>query len=279
MVYNRLINNNEITILKNSGLSNLSIAAPVLPLVIICTICSFLVSFYLMPYANKNLRLARMEFEDNYSNLSFRPGIFETVRTMTIYVENRDNNKLSGILVNDNSKSEYALTVTAKNGVIVTGPNSGMLYMQDGTVQKFNYKTKKTDILKFDSYSFNLAHEHKDHILIRWRPNERYLDELLYPEVGTSIEELQKYKSEFHQRITIPLFSLVLSIIALSSILRGQFNRKGNLINILLAILLASIFIIAAMNLYNFNHVLILYFNLILFSAIGLFINHKSEMR
>jgi lipopolysaccharide export system permease protein len=275
MIYNRLINSNEITILKNSGLNKFSLCFPIIPLLVICVIISFSISFYFMPYANKNLRLARIEFQNNYSNLAFKSGTFETVRSMTIYVKDRIDNKLAGILVYDLGKEEYSLTVTAKSGTIMTSPNSAILYMQNGTVQKFNYKTKKTDILKFDSYSFNLGKERKDNLPIRWRPNERYLSELLYPEPDSSLEELKKYHMEVHQRITIPLFSIVLTIIALNAILRGQFNRRGNLANILIAILIASIFIIVAINLNNIAYASISYLNLALFSAIGLYIGRK----
>jgi lipopolysaccharide export system permease protein len=147
--------------------------------------------------------------------------------------------------------------------------------MQNGTVQKFNYKTKKTDILKFDSYSFNLGKERKDNMAKRWRANERYLNELLHPESNSSLEELEKYHMELHKRITTPLFSVVLTIIALNAILRGQFSRKGNLGNILFAILIASIFIVTAINLNNIAYAFILYLNLVLFSAIGLYIGRK----
>jgi lipopolysaccharide export system permease protein len=275
MVYNRLINNNEITILKNSGLSKFYLCFPMLPLVAICVVISFAISFYFMPYANKNLRLARMEFQNNYSNLAFKSGTFESVRFMTIYVKDRIDNKLTGILVHDLGQKEYSFTATAKSGAIMTSSNSAILYMQNGTLQKFNYKTNKTDILKFDSYSFNLGKERKDNLTIRWRANERYLKELIHPELDSSLEELKKYHMEFHQRIITPLFSAVLTIIALSLILRGQFNRRGNLNNILLAILIASIFIVIAINLNNLPYVLISYLNLALFSAIGLYMGRK----
>ncbi len=272
MVYNRLINNNEITILKNSGLNKFALATPIIPLVTACVIASFVISVYFMPYANKNLRLARMEFQNNYSNLVFKPGTFETARNLTIYVKSHIDNELTGIVVHDLGQRDYSSTLTAARGSIVTSQNSAALYMQNGTAQKFNYKTKKNDILKFDSYSFNLTGERKDNLPIRWRANERYLNELLNPEADSSLEELKKYRSEFHQRITIPLFSVILAIIALSLILRGQFNRRGNLANILIAILIATIFIFVAINLYHLAYVSISYLNLVLFAIIGLYI-------
>lgn len=111
-----------------------------------------------MPYANKELRLSRVNIQDNYASLSFNPQTFETLKELTIYAKNRDKkNNLFGILLHDERASEYSITITAKNGRIVTEDRSALLYMENGTVQKFNYKEQKSEILDFDNYVFNLA--------------------------------------------------------------------------------------------------------------------------
>jgi lipopolysaccharide export system permease protein len=115
--------------------------------------------------------------------------------------------------------------------------------MEDGTIQKFNYRTEKTEILYFDNYIFNLNENQKSSDSFKWKVQERYLSELLNPEEDASEEEIQKYNSEIHKRFIYPLFSLIFSLIAMSTILHGQFRRHGNTSNIILAVVLCGIFI------------------------------------
>lgn len=276
LIYNRLIVNNEITILKNSGLTKFAISRPVALLAIIVSLLCFFISFYLMPYANKQLRLSRINFRDNYASLAFNPQTFESLKNLTIYTKNRDeNNYLFGILLHDERDKEYSLTITAKSGHIIIENSSAMLYMENGTVQKFNYADCKSEILNFDSYVFSLSENQKDSSAMRWKPKERYLHELIFPEDGIEESERAKYWAELNERFTYPLIPLILAIIALASILRGGFNRRGNIGNIVLAIILAVIFLGATMMSYNFiesspKSTPILYLNFLIFFMLGI---------
>ncbi len=276
MVYNRMLMNNELTILKNSGLKKFDICKPIILIMIICSIFCYIISFYLMPYANKELRISRSNFENNYANLSFNPKTFETLRNLTIYAKNRDqDNNLYGIFLHDERNVKYSITLTAKNGRVKLENNNALLYMEVGTVQKFNYDNQKTEILNFDNYVFNLTETKTTSNVLRWKPKERYISELLHPETNSDSMELDRYRAEFHQRIVNPLLSAVFSIIALAFILRGNFNRRGNVKNIIFATLAATTFLISTMACYNLissseKNIPLLYLNLIVFLGISL---------
>jgi lipopolysaccharide export system permease protein len=250
--YNRLILSNEVTILKNSGLTKFQISKPALILALILSMVCASISFYVMPYANKQLRISRLNIQDNYTNLAFKPQTFETLKNLTIYAQDRDElNQLSGILLYDQRKLDYSLTITAKTGRIVVEDNSALLYMENGTVQKFNNATAKSEILYFDNYIFNLSESQKGNSEFKWKAKERYLSELINPEAESSEAELGKYNSEIHERFTYPLFSLVFSLIAMSASLHGQFRRSGNSSNIILATIMASLFMISVITSYG----------------------------
>ena len=208
-----MIVGNEITILKNSGLTKLAICKPIFSLALLSSAICFSISFYFMPYANKELRLSRVDFKNNYANLAFNPQTFETLNRLTIYAKNRDeNNNLFGILLHDERDSQYSITITAKSGNIVTENKSAMLYMESGTLQKFNYANYKSEILNFDNYVFNLTESQKNEDAMRWKPKERYFSELLNPEDNSDEDDLKKYWAEIHQRITYPLLPIIFSI-------------------------------------------------------------------
>ncbi len=287
LIYNRLIQNNEISILKNSGLTNAQIFRPVALIAIICSLFCFGISFYLLPYTNKQLRLSRTDLKNNYANLSFSPQTFETFNNLTIYAKIRDeNNNLSGILLHDQRSPSYSVTITAKKGKIVAEKNSGLLYMKEGTIQKFNYENSKSEILSFDDYVFNLSEKQEISKKTNWKAKERYFSELINPQDNPDYLELEKYKSEIHQRFTYPLLSIVFSTIAVACILRGNFNRRGNISSIILAITITVCFLALTMVCYdlieiNSDLVPVLYLNFALFFLIGVKIlksdHHKKS--
>lgn len=268
---------NEITILKNSGLTKIAIGKPVLWLALLSSIVCFSISFYFMPASNKELRLSRINFKENYTNLAVNPQTFETLKNLTIYAKNRNlENKLFGILLHDERSKSYSITITAEKGNIAMENNSALLYMENGTIQKFNYITQKTEILNFDNYVFNLTDNKDEKSTMHWKQKERFLNELINPNDNANPDELAKYRAELHQRLTYPLLPIVFAIIALASILRGSFNRKGNIFNIILAVSLSTIFLILIIVSYDLiesspKFIPLLYFILTLFFIISLY--------
>lgn len=276
IVYNRLITSNEISILKNAGLTKFSLSRPAAYLTILCTLFCFSISLFFLPYANKELRLSRNDLSNNYTNLSINRQTFESLKSMTMYVKDRDaNHQLSGILLHDERNYNYSTTITAETGRIVADSSSALLYMEQGTVQKFNYNSRKSEILHFDNYVFNLTEGNESNDELYWKSKERYLSELTNPESKVHPDDLLKFRTEIHQRFTYPLLPIIFSVIALSCIMRGSFSRRGNTANIVLAICLSTTFLILTISIYNLMEsspkaTILLYSNFLLFFIVGI---------
>ena len=241
-----------------------------------------------MPLANKQLRVARTNFENNYSNLSFSKGTFEELKSLTIYVKDKnEQNQLFGILLHDARNVEYSTTITAKRGNLKSENGTLLLYMQDGTVQRFSHKDNKEEILSFDDYVVNLSDNNKNiDTQKRWKAKERFLSELLKPNDDSTAEDVVQYKIELQQRLTYPLMSVVLVMIALAFILRGDLNRHGNSLNIVMAVLVGILFLGITIMIYRllenyFSLVPLLYLHFILFFSAALYMlkvnSYKNE--
>jgi len=207
-----------------------------------------------MPYANRELRDMRRYLSTNYASLSFTPKTFENLNNLTIYVKDRDqNNNLYGILIYDKRPEKYSLTITASKGHISAESSSALLYMENGTIQKFNHIEIKSEIINFDNYVFNLSDNTKQNEVKVIKTRERDFFELLSfdkdLEYGVTPEEI---RTEIHQRLTYPLFSVNLCMIGLAFILRGDFNRRGNTKNIMSAIIASASFIGIITMIYSF---------------------------
>jgi lipopolysaccharide export system permease protein len=229
-----------------------------------------------MPWANKKLRFVKSDFRVNYANVIISPGIFENLNSLTLYVKDRDEKgNLLGVFIYDSRNSEYANIITSDSGVMRQNENV-LLYLNRGTAQRFIYADKKTDILNFDSYVVNLSDNNQSDVNFRWKAQEMYIYELLNPPPEATEKDLADYMVELHQRFTYPLFSVVLSLIALSCLLSGKFNRHGNARHNVIAFILAAIFIISTMFGYKIlessPHLsFLLYLNLLIFILVSLY--------
>lgn len=251
---NRLMQYNEITILKNCGLSNFKIAQSTIFFGLILTLFTYFLSFYLMPLANKQLRISKYNIQNNYTNLSFVPQTFENLNQITIYTKSRDNkNNLYGILINDQRQEDSSITLTAEFGNLIIEDDSVFLKLKNGTLQRFNLKSKKSEILKFDEYIFNLNDKNYESFNYKWKPNERLINELIYPTDYLSAKEIEKINAEIHKRINDPLISLVFSIIICTSILNIKISRRGNFFALFLTLIWCLIYIIFLIFSYRLN--------------------------
>ncbi|MDA9231269.1 LptF/LptG family permease [Rickettsiales bacterium] len=270
--YNKMIASNEITILKNSGLDKIKITKPALTIAtLLCMFC-YIISLYLMPMSNKLLRESRNNFQHNYANIMISPGIFESLNNITIYAKERNGNNLSGILLYDNYSKENSLTLTAESGKLLYNNGEILMLLDKGSLQKFNFKERNSEILNFDNYVVNLSQNKNINNKHKWKASERYIDELTnIDKTKFSKKELARFRVEIHQRFTYPLFSIILALIACSYALRGEFNRKGSPKNNIYSVITACCFIAITMASYDLmeksaKYNILLYVNLIFFT-------------
>ena len=282
--YSSMKSHNEITILRNSGLNKIAIVKPAIFVSIILSLICFLITLYLMPMANKNLKTTLNSFGSDYANIMISPGIFESLNNLTIYVDGRDaNNKLSGILLYENYNEENSVTMTAKEGDLIEEDGSILIHLRNGTLQKYNFAQRSSDILYFDEYVVNLSKNDTGNLPYIWRPSERTIYELLYPDrtqyegdIELAVKMDNSFRVELHQRFTNPLFSIVLALIACAYALRGEFSRRASIKNNVYSIITASSFI--AINMVSYNlmeksraYNILLYGNILFFTAFPIY--------
>lgn len=242
--FNKLMRASEITILKTCGLNNFQIAKPLITMSFILIMINYILSFYLMPLSNKKLRILRNNFQENYSNISFTPMTFENINQIVIYSKKRDeNNNLYGILINDGRSKKYSITITAENGNLEVKEGNVGLNLTNGTFQRLRYDAMDSEILKFDNYNFSLNNKSYDTSSIKWKPNERFIDELIFPEDDIASSDYVKIQAEIHKRINDPLISAIFALIISSIMLKANNSRTGNVYNLLFSAIISIIYI------------------------------------
>jgi lipopolysaccharide export system permease protein len=77
----------------------------------------------------------------------------------------------------------------------------------------------------------------RDAPVVRFREApERFLGELMFPSELADPATLNGFRIELNQRLTVPLTALSFAVIPLACLLPGEFNRRGQLKRVLLAV-------------------------------------------
>jgi lipopolysaccharide export system permease protein len=191
---------------------------------------------------------------NEYSVLLLQEGRFNSVTNqLTIYVRERHaKNELLGILVQDNRQPGKPVTMMAERGVMIGSGSEPRIVMFNGNRQELDRATGRIRFLTFERWSFSIDWL-SNSPGTRWRqPNERFIGELLDP--GDSPGERHyrnKFIAEGHNRLLVPLYSLVFALIGLVCLLVGEFDRRGQAKRILLTVGIVIPIQAAAIGLFN----------------------------
>ncbi len=253
LVYNKLIMDSELIVLKGAGLSKFDLAKPALIVALGATLLGYAMSLYLLPASYREFKDMQAFIRNNYASLLLQEGVFSSpVEGLTVYIQERQaDGMLKGILVHDGRTPDKPVTMMAQQGALVQTAQGPRFDLINGNRQEINHQQGQLSLLYFDHYSLDLSiyTNRKEH---RWRePQERYINELFYPGVDDRPSMWGKLRAEGHQRLTWPLYNLILAVVALAAMFSGSFNRRGQWKRILMATVIAACVVIIAVGLNN----------------------------
>jgi len=229
LVYGRMNMDNEIIIMKATGMNFREISLPVIVLGILCFCASILMSFSLGPKSSVKLRETITEIITLRSTVSLEEGTFNTsFKDIVIMVkEKKSRDTLGDIFIYDSRDAKEPKVLMAKEGrfFIQDGLNIG-LYLQNGYVNIT--RTGSTTEMFFDRYNMTLALEAES-------PSPKKVEH-------TPLQLLQDAKKadtekkgaglylEFHRRLSLPAVCLVLIFMGTPlALVAGKSGRLGGL--------------------------------------------------
>ena len=243
-VYNKLIWDSEMVVLRAAGLSQLQLSRPALRLGFIVVLVSYSISLYFLPASFRAFKDLQYELRSDFSTVLLQEGAFNTVTDgITVYVRERaGEGELRGILVYDTRDPKAPVTMMAERGALVQAEDGPRVVMVNGNRQQRDTSDGRISFLHFDRYTVELS-KLREAPETRWRePKERFLPELLT--VGANPGD-KAYRNELlaeaHQRIVQPLYGLAFVLVGLAALLSGQFNRRGQSHRVMLAILIVAV--------------------------------------
>jgi lipopolysaccharide export system permease protein len=255
-VYNKLLNDSELVVMRASGLSQWSIAAPGILLALFVLALSFPLHNYITPLTYSKFKTQRFVYRNALGSVLIQEGQFNTPSdTFTVYVRKREGpGELLGIFAHDARDPAKPVTYLAERGTATQTDQGMRVVMFNGSQQLINRETGRLTLFYFDQYSLDLGFLNQSN-QNRWiEPQERLLGDLLRPDDSP---DDQYYASQLiaegHRRLSTPLYILAYALVGLAALLLGDFNRRGQTVRIVAAILVIVLLQLAGLSLFNLS--------------------------
>ena len=236
-VYNRLLADSELVVLRAGGLGAFALSRPAVILALAVTALCYSLTLYFVPASFREFKDLQFNLRNAYPVVMLQEGVFNTImKGITVYVRGRsDGGELHGIIVHDARVENRPVTMMAERGAVVPGARGPRVLMVNGNRQEVDEKDGNLSLLYFDRYSFDMGGAPGSHE-IRWRePRERFIDELF--DVGPDDRwNYAKLRMEGHHRLAQPLQPLAFALVALAFLLGGEFNRRGQTWRVIAAV-------------------------------------------
>jgi len=159
-----------------------------------------------------------------------RAGEFVTPTVgLTVYArEISPDGAMKDVIIYDTRDDSGATTHTAKTGRLARGDEFASLILQNGNVQQI-LDDGSLDLVAFNDYQIDLSDVMAMDSVLRKKPSDLYLHELLRPDqrVYANRKYRRELRAEGHNRLATPIYNLALVMLALCFMIRGEHQRMG----------------------------------------------------
>ena len=259
-IYNKMSLDSELVAMRSSGFSSFALAKPALQVGVLMTVVLWWITMWLAPYSLANMQLMRQELKTEFSSFLFKESVFNQIgKGLTVYIRERTSQgELTGLMIHDTrDNTKPPSTVLAKRGVIISTEEGQQVIVFDGSRQVYNDKSGVLQRLAFDRYTIDLPGSAQARE--RWaEPDERTIFQLLNPDLSNKrdVENLKNFSIEIHRRFISPLLAFSFPLIALTILLLGPVDRRGQSFRIgasVVAVMITQGLFLAAYNLAQKN--------------------------
>ncbi len=239
-VYGRLSGDRELTVMRAAGMSPIALARPALALAVLAMALCYVLNVWVVPSSYAAFREYQFEIRNRIAAFLLQEGVFTPVSDdLTVYIRSRDvDGTLRGILVQDERQKNVHATILAEEGRLIEGPAGPAVLLLRGSREEIDKQTGRLNVLTFMQNSIDLTQRNKSED-VRYRDvNEMSMAELSHPETSAlNARDAGKFLVEAARRLSAPLTAVSFALVALLSVLTGAFQRHGNVLRPLAAVM------------------------------------------
>ena len=224
---NHLNTDSELVVARATGVSPWQIASPVLRLALLAAIAHLVINLFVQPQAFREMRAELRDVRMDLASRMITPGEFTTpVQGLTLYAQDTlSNGTLLNTVIHDARGTEAPTLYVAKTGTVERVGGFARLTLRDGSIQQ-RVGADALDYVAFESHQVDLSDVIATDTVLRLKKSDRFLHELLFPN-AVDLQRADELAAEAHARLSAPLYSPALALIALVFLARGRHRRMG----------------------------------------------------
>jgi lipopolysaccharide export system permease protein len=227
---NRLHRDNEIVICFSSGMSRWRVISPAIRLSALLATLSLVITLWVQPLCYRALRDTLFSVRTDLLATMIRPGQFtHPAPGVTVYAQSLDEEgTIRNLFIDRHMNGGRDTTITASEGRLMRNGAAPMLLLRHGANQELS-PTGTLNYLAFDKYVLDLRPLIVARPTVRYKLSDRYLHELLYPDLRQPWERanIGPMLAEAHSRLAAPLYNVAFIFLALTAVIGGPFSRLG----------------------------------------------------
>jgi lipopolysaccharide export system permease protein len=230
VAFNRLHTEQEIVVCFASGMNRWRVMSPAMKLAGIMTLVTLAINLWFAPMSERALRAEMFRVRTDLAASLVKVGQFtQPAEGLTVYAQDSDQNGgLRNLFVLEEKPGGGDTTFLAARGKVAKQNGAPVLVMRDGSSQEFNAHGV-LNYLKFDEYTFPLSSFLSTDELIHYKIPDRYLHELVFPDMTQTWERGNQVKmwAEANERLASPLYNIAFMAMAMAAVIGGSFSRLG----------------------------------------------------
>lgn len=137
-IYNKMISENEITVMMANGLSPWQIAMPAIKFAVWVTVLHFILNVWIVPASQATFYSTQWNLRYGLANLKLQEGAFTKLANgLVVYVDNVSGNDLKQLMISDMRKDKNEILVFAERGKLVSTVHGLSIVTNNGSLQMF----------------------------------------------------------------------------------------------------------------------------------------------
>lgn len=226
---NRLHRDSELVVAEAAGMTRWQLASPIIRIAMLGAVIHLGVNLWGQPTAQRAMRETVEAARADLASSLVRPGQFTSPdENLTVFARDQIGSDLVGVQIAERAGKSDARDFLAQRGRFIEVSGRPAIVMFNGEVHQRD-ENGNLNILNFDQSTFDLSPFLKEQSRVVYKASDRYLHELLYIDRSDYNESrsADEFYAEVHTRLTTPMLSIAMALLAIIAVLGGNFSRHG----------------------------------------------------
>lgn len=277
-VYNKMISENEVTVIAASGQSPAQIARPALRLAFVVTCLHLLLSVFIVPVSQAHFYNTQWNLRYGLAHLKLQESAFtELTDNLVVYVDGVSGYDMSQLMLSDMRDDSNDIVIFAEKGKLVSTIHGLSIVMSNGSLQTMSDNLITGTFESFDM-DLNVAEkESENSFRVRRISTYSLIKNLL------DTPNMRQHKvilSELSNRLLSPWMNMMLTVVCCLILLKTSLLRRRASFAPMLSVISMAVIMAVFMSLSNMvEHVyefVMLAIGLVLCLIATLFLLHKK---